>query len=284
MTKTTPTTAEQRANEVFEQMARQMANAASSVKLVTGVANNAAVLVMLYAHDKIKQHPRYKHKVKQAFRQALKTREDYERQLLHTQTNRFFHVDDMIPSSRKVYGADFTDQQYFEFWQSLGGPIYNKSWPFITSLWNKYRLSLINHHIEHPELLAWPMVAMSCLELARKLYQRVLDEAIEEYKFSRRLVERTFKDFDIDPVVKAWHKALSLLENTSYQLEPTEDKNIEMGLLQILDIWANPENFYDSTMEVIPAYDDIFRTKGEMKKALRNISEVREAVVEEMNK
>ena len=77
---------------------------------------------------------------------------------------------------------------------------------------------------------------------------------------------------------------MSLIENTSYQLEPTEDKNIEMGLLQILDIWANPENFYDSTMEVIPAYDDIFRTKGEMKKALRNISEVREAVIEEMNK
>ena len=68
------------------------------------------------------------------------------------------------------------------------------------------------------------------------------------------------------------------------QQVPSNFVRLKMGLLQILDIWANPENFYDSTMEVIPAYDDIFRTKGEMKKALRNISEVREAVIEEMNK
>lgn len=271
-------------NERFEQIVRQMANAASSVKLVTGAANNAAILVMLDAHDKIKQHPRYRHQVKQAFKQALKTREDYERQLLHTQTNRFFHVDDMIPTSRKVYGADFTDRQYFEFWQSIGSPIYTKSWPFITSLWNKYRLSLINHNIQHADLLAWPMVAMSCLELAQKLYHHVIEEVIEDYKFPRRVVERTFKDFDIGPVGKAWYKALSLIENTSYKLDSTEDKNIENGLVQLLEIWSNPENYYDATMNTIHEYDEIFRTKGEMKKAMRNIAEVKQVVVEEMNK
>jgi hypothetical protein len=37
-------------------------------------------------------------------------------------------------------------------------------------------------------------------------------------------------------------------------------------------------------MNTIPEYDEIFRTKGEMKKAMRNIAEVKQVVVEEMNK
>ena len=67
-------------------------------------------------------------------------------------------------------------------------------------------------------------------------------------------------------------------------MDSTEDKNIENGLVQLLEIWSNPENYYDATMNTIPEYDEIFRTKGEMKKAMRNIAEVKQVVVEEMNK
>ena len=37
------------------------------IKLVCGVGNSAAHLVMLNAHDKIKQHPAYKQRVKKAY-------------------------------------------------------------------------------------------------------------------------------------------------------------------------------------------------------------------------
>ena len=75
-----------------------------------------------------------------------------------------------------------------------------------------------------------------------------------------------------------------LLDDTRYELNETEDKNISVGIQQIIEIWANPANYYDSTTATIQDFEEIFRTRGEMKKALRNVSEVREAVAEEMVK
>ena len=268
--------------EQLDKIAHDLANAASMVKLVTGTAGNAAILVMMHAMDQVRKHPRYKHGVKHAFKQAQETRQHYERQLLHAEYNRFFRVADMTEGSRKTYGKDFTDQQYFEFWQSMGGPIYTKSWPFLTSLWNKYRLSLLNHGIQHPDIVAWPMVAMSCLQLAQKMYQRTIEEIIDIYQLPRRLVVNVFRDFDLGNIIKAWYKAVDTLDSTHYQLEETEDKNIAVGLEQLVDCWKDPDTLYDTVMKVIPDYDEIFRTKGEMKKALRNIADVREATNERL--
>ena len=48
--------------------------------------------------------------------------------------------------------------------------------------------------------------------------------------------------------------------------------------------WANPDYMYDSVVKTLPEYEDIFRTKGEMKKALRNIEEVRAQTWNELEK
>lgn len=263
----------------FDELAKKMAYAAANIKMVTGMANNAAVLIMLDAHDKIKHHPRYRQAVKHAFRQALKAREDYERGLLHADYNRLFHVDDMMPESRKIYADDLTDADYFGMWLALGDPIYTKTRPFLGSMWNKYRLSLFNHGIAHPDLLAWPMVAMSCLQLAKKMYDKAIERVIEEYSLPPELVRRTFKGFDIASIVQAWAKAVRLLDDTRYKLETTEEKNIEVGLLQICDIWRDPENYYEALRENIKEFEEVFRTKGEQKKALRSIAEARTATL-----
>jgi succinate dehydrogenase/fumarate reductase flavoprotein subunit len=48
-----------------------------------------------------------------------------------------------------------------------------------------------------------------------------------------------------------------------------------MGIIQLAETWVNPDYIYESVSETLPEYEEIFRTKGEMKKALRNIEEVR---------
>jgi succinate dehydrogenase/fumarate reductase flavoprotein subunit len=60
-----------------------------------------------------------------------------------------------------------------------------------------------------------------------------------------------------------------------YELEEVEERNINLGIIQLAETWANPDYMYDSVSESLPDYAEIFRTKGEMKKALRNIEEVR---------
>lgn len=264
-----------------DEIAHLLGSVASSVKLVTGITNNTAIAVMLDAHDKIRQHPRYRHAVKSAYKGAIKTWHDYESALLHATENRFFHVDDMTPKTRKIYG-DITDADYFEFWRSTGDLVYAKTFPLVTSLVNKYRLSLLHHGIAHPELVAWPLAAMVALHIAQRSYHAVIEDAIANTPLPRWLVERTFKDFDIAPLCAAWDKAVQLTDQTHYVLDSTEDRNIEMGMEQLAQAWANPDNIFDSVMASIPEYAEIFRTKGEMKKALREIAETRQATEAEL--
>jgi len=61
-----------------------------------------------------------------------------------------------------------------------------------------------------------------------------------------------------------------------YPLDEAEDRNIHLGIEQLVQAWLNPDMLYDSTQETIPDFDDIFRTKGEMKKAMREIAEYKE--------
>jgi succinate dehydrogenase/fumarate reductase flavoprotein subunit len=66
-----------------------------------------------------------------------------------------------------------------------------------------------------------------------------------------------------------------MTEPLHYELEDVETRNINHGIIQLAETWANPDYMYDSVSESLPDFEEIFRTKGEMKKALRNIEEVR---------
>lgn len=264
----------------FDELQTIIQKAAATMKLVCGVANNAAILVMYDAYDKVRQHPRFKHAVKKAYNDAIATHEAYERNLLYADTNRFFHVEDMPPEIRKKYG-DITDADYFEFWQCMGGTAYKSTYPLITSLWNKYRLSLNDHKIPNAEIIAWPMTAHVCLEMACSLYKTTVTDICDYNHLPHKVVNNVFDGYNLKPVADKWRKALDITEPMiSYKLDNTEYHNIGLGIEQIYDAWSHPDLYYDATIDTINDFGDIFRTKGEQKKALREISE---AVNEERN-
>lgn len=276
---------------------RQLSAAASMVKLVMGVANGCAINIMLDCFSEVSgkatdpktgnrkpPHPRYKHQVKQAYKHAIDEYHAYEHRLIYATTNRFFHLDDLTAKYRKIYG-DITDAEFFEFWKGTSARAYQVSRPLVTSLWNKYRLSLLNHGIKNAEILAWPMVGQACLTLAVDIFHHAVDDAIQAVPMLQpHQVRGLFKDFNLHRVREAWTRALMMTEDIRYELEPTEQKNIDMGILQLAETWANPDYMYDSVSETLPDFADIFRTKGEMKKALRNIEEVRAQTWDELEK
>lgn len=258
------------------------------VKVVMGVTNGCALNIMMDCYTELSgkaidpktggfkpAHPKFRHHVKAAYKQAVKEYHDYERGLLHTQTNRFFHVADLSPKYRKIYG-DITDSQFFEFWKGTSAKAYQVSRPLVTSLWNKYRLSLLNHHVPNAEQLAWACVGQAVLTLACDIYETALKDAHSACPILQaHQIRDLFSGFSLRRVREAWTKALRLTEDIAYELEETESKNIEMGIIQLTETWVNPDYIYDSVSETLPEYEEIFRTKGEMKKALRNIEEVR---------
>ena len=284
--------------EQFNETARRMASAAGVVKLICGVGNNAAWQVVLHALTEINgnkidpkdptgnrhlpPHPRYRHEVKRAFKMAIEAWHDYERRLIHATENRMFHMADMGEKARKTYG-DITDRQYYDFWASVGGPAYQKTRPLITSLWNKHRLSLLNHHVKDADKVAWVITAQAALELAEQLYEKAIRECIDGYKLPEYMVRGVFGQFSLKTVSERWRRALMMLApETEFKLESTEKRNIELGLTQLCEAWLDPSLLYNSTMQSVEDYDEIFRTHGYQKKALREIAEVRDETMEDL--
>lgn len=257
--------------------------AASMVKLTCGVCNNAAWLVCLHALDELKHSSRYRGEAKRAFKQTVEMLHQYERRLIYATTNRMFCVADMTEETRKKYG-NITDREYYDFWKSQGAQAYQGSWQWVCNLQNKYRLSLLHHGIDDAASIAWGMTAQASLEVACTAYRSSIKTAKQDTGFPQRIIDDLFTQFSLEAVTKAWKKALTLYAPDGMAVDPdaTEQRNIELGIEQLHDVWLDPETLFGSTIEAVENYDEVFRTKGEMKKALRELAEVRADVQAEL--
>ena len=274
---------------MYEEIVKAASNAAAIFKLVCGVGNNAAWLVMLDAYDHAKRCKAFRrslrggHMVGWYFKKAVNDFKDYERQLLTTGKNRMFHVADMTEDVRRKYG-DISDAEYYEFWKGVGGVAYAKTQPHITSLWNKYRVSLIKHDVKDAEHVAWVMTAQAAIDLSLAMYESAMKECETGMNLHRQLLDGIFGQFSLKTVSKDWMRALMLLapETDNYQLDSTEERNIDLGLQQLMEAWLDPELLYSSASGAVDDYEEIFATKGFVKKVQREIAEVRAETLKEL--
>ncbi len=261
-----------------------VAQGAGLVKMVCGVANNAARNVMLEGHDHARRCKRYGHQVKRAFVMAEKEWHDYERRLVYATENRMFHVADMTPEIRRKYG-DITDRQYYDFWASMGGVAYDKTRPVLTSLWNKHRLSMEGHGVQDAEHVAWVLNASAALELAIHLYEGVVRQCCVDLNIPKSIALRIFSQFDLSRVVTAWNKTMMLLApDSSYPLDALEKRNVELGVEQLCEAWVDPSLMYDSSRESVQEYVEVFASKGFQKKVLREIADVQAETEKELKR
>jgi hypothetical protein len=286
----------------MQQLEQTVAQVAGFVKMMTGVANNAALAIMLHCLNKIADvrskesyaeepwhpHPRYKQRVKQLFNQALQEKDHYRRRLMYPGEHgvRFFSVGDMPDEARRKYGV-VSDKTYFEFWEGTGALAYQKSQPLVGSLWNKFRLSLQQHGVPNAELVAWGLVGANVLELAVVVWQRAMKSAHEAFEglLTMDYVEQLYRPFSLHCVSLKWRQALSLLapEVNTYSLDSLEERNIEMGVQQLMELWISPDLPFDSTIQAVEDFsDDIFSTPGHAKKAMRELADMRNAAVKDL--
>ena len=269
----------------YEELNRTIAVVASQVKLAVGIGNNAAWAAVLEAHDHIRQHRNYRHEVKRLYKQALQEFHDYEARLMHTQKNRMFRVSDMSENTRKKYG-DITDREYYDFWTATGATAYTQTRPFVTNLHNKYRISLEAHGVKQPDILAWAMTADACLKIARQIYNVTLQVMEDVFKVRRKILIEVFGQFDLSRVIACWQTAMRKTDKGAFDYDMTdiERKNIEHAIDDLIDRWSDTQKHLRITNETMKDYDDIFRTKGEMKKAQRELSELEQELKEDEDK
>lgn len=277
-----------------EELELQVSQCSGFVKMMCGVANNCAIQVVNMCRSKIEDirdeksykerprrpHPGYKHRAKLLFRQFFQEWHTMESTLLYPSAGetRFFHVADMPEGARKKYGT-MTDAQYFEFWKGTGVLAYQKSLPLVTSLQNKFRLSLERHGVKHAQQTAWAMTADAVLQLACETFDRSMRSCHEALPYLElSFVENLWKAFSPKRPAETWRKAMLLMapDCDGYKLDSDEERNIALGLQQLRELWLSSDLPFDATIAAVEDYDeDIFRTRGEAKKSIRELSEMR---------
>lgn len=260
-----------------DELTYRVAKVAGLVKTMTGIGNNAAWQACIDANEQLKKHKRYRQSVKQGFTDTLKAFQSYERRLVYAEANRLFSVSDLTPEYRKRYG-NISDREYYDYWAATGTTAYYQKRQWMTNLWNKFRLSLIGHKVPDPHTVAWGMAADACMKLAVCIYENAIKAGVDDFGVPRPLLEVIFGSLNISPVEKRWDRALMMLEpfTATYELNEHEQRNIQLGLDQLQEEWTSCATLREALSETTEAYEDVFRTKGEMKKALRFIETIRE--------
>ena len=288
--------------EQIKNLEHTIAQCAGFVKMMCGVSVNCAVTIAKDALDKIADvraaseykekpwnpHPNYKGRTKALFNQYENEKHNYYSYLLYPANGevRFFDLKDMPEEARRKYKT-MTGREYFEFWKSTGAHAYLKSQPLIGSLHNKFRVSLTGHGVPRPELVAWGLVGASVLELAQETWQRAMrsvQEACDNLLILQD-IERIYKPFSPQRMSIAWQRALKYLspEADGYKLDDQETRNIALGLDQLRELWISTDLPFDATIQAVDDYsDDIFATKGYAKKAMRELAEMREDAIRDL--
>ena len=265
-----------------EDIQYQMGQMAIIVKIVCGVANNCAWLACLEAHDKLKKHPRYRHACKKAYKAALEEFHRYERELVYGFRNAMFSIDNLPAGTREKF-RDITDREYYELWAACGATAYNHTKPLLTSLVNKYRLALTHIGSEHPDIYAWALAGQICLELAVTVHNEAVWPTPPSIHLREQVVRAVFAKFSLRKVKTKWYKAIQLTEPDTFSRDfsAADDKNIQLGIDQLLDAWTDAQTIFAAALEATRSSDEMFRTKGDMKAVLREIGELGRHVIAE---
>lgn len=266
----------------YAKVEKRLGDFSGVLKLYIGACNNATFLVMMNALDAMKKHPIWRqrfHKAKGMFMKALKEWKAYEYQLLHAKDNRMFHLADYAPEVRKKYG-DISDQEYYDYWCSIGSFAYDYSKDMLNSLKYKYQKALDASKVEGAEYLAEAMLAMTCLNCCETMLEVHLENGVEHVGIQRPILDRFFGDFSLKKVRDVWYQALKLTipQLIDKDFDPDNERNIQIGIRQLAERWADEKMLYHAINDATEDYQEVFRTEGEWKKALRIIHEARKTL------
>ena len=142
---------------------------------------------------------------------------------------------------------------------------------------NKYRVSLIQHGVKDAEHVAWVMTAQAALDLAGAMYESAMKECEVGLSLHRKVLDEVFSQFSLKTISKDWMRAMMLLapETDPIKLSEVEERNIDLGLQQLMEAWLDPELLYSSASGAVEDFNEIFASKGFVKKVQREIAEVK---------
>lgn len=242
--------------------------------IVMATCNYAAMVVVGDALDKVRELPEYNARFSQMRRAFLKAEEErhaYDRGIRYSD-NHWLDVSNFTKEEQKRYAPDLSPDDYLDYWQCIGGKSYKKMENEINVLRNKFRLSVEAHGYPNAEEAAYVLAGASMLMLCDAVYTKYVKHVAHICCIKATEAHEQLKDFSLQRMMLAWSKCVRGMGKITL-LDAHESRNVELTLEQLIDHWNDDHFFRDSVLETAEEFPEIFRTKGEQKKYLREYAE-----------
>lgn len=260
-------------SKVLKDVMRMTTLCTGMVKAMCAMPNNVSCIMLYNAYEFARKHPAYKQKTKQLYKHTMETYMAYERRLCRATNYRMFEVADLAPEARKRYSGNITNEDYFTLWQDYGSTGYRLALPHLQALTHKFRLSLRRRGVPYEDIVCHQLTAQAVLDIAVSIHRSAITLARDEFRLPTEIIQRNYEQFSLNNVAMALEKAVHALCSEEYALDEQEERNIQLSIKDIADTFAKQENMLEAVIDTIHNNEEIFRTKGEMKKVLRICTE-----------
>ena len=245
--------------------------------VVSGVSNNCALLIVGNSLDSVRRSTRANGAVRKKMELVRKEIGIYEYKLEHS-PYKFFDTCDMANETRKLYKNSLTRSEYFDYWRATGNAGYTLIKNYIYALRHKYYLIERRSHTEEESAVrADVAIAFTVLSLAVRTWEETIAQCAAAHKLPKSSFAKIFREFSLKNVMQRWETLLTEIfpDINEKNCDNSDKHNIEICANDLLHRWLSKDFITDSLEKATVEYDELFRTKGCLKKVLKSISIMR---------
>lgn len=243
--------------------------AVTFIRMVSGMANALAFLVLGNCRERMRPWKRYKFDIKAGFERSIQLEDQYDMRML-TSPHGIFDFNELEDEYKEKYREDLTSKEYYEFWKASCSQMFTKVWPIIQALSYKYYKSLKSHDIEGAEYMQWALTGTVILELAQAQFTGAMMTLEQENKIPRFVLDEVVGCFSIKELFDQWTKTAKKVVPI-YELTKDEEANIALSLKQIQGMMSDNTIILQSMAQNIKAWsNEIMRSQRLAKKTSKN--------------
>lgn len=245
--------------------------------VVSGISNNCALLVVGNSLDSVRRSARANGAVRKKMGLVRKEIGVYEYKLENS-SYKFFDTYDMAAETRKLYKSSLTRSEYFDYWRATGNAGYTIIKNYIYALRHKYYLIERRSRTEEESAVrADVAIAFTVLSLAVRTWEETIAQCAATYKLPKSSFAKIFREFSLKDVMSRWEALLTEIfpDINEKNCDNSDKHNIEICANDLLHRWLSKDFITDSLEKATVEYDELFRTKGCLKKVLKSISIMR---------
>lgn len=267
-----------------ERVSILLSHSAGMLKLYMGCWYNVTMVLMQEAEYQLRQTGYYARMVKKLHSLAMNAVQKFEHDMKHPQEGelKLFNMEGFNGEYREQFQKDLTDEEYFEFWQGLGGETWAKYKNYIMSMAYKWQRYLERVGARDAKVLSLVMATNEMLSFCAIGFQTVCDHEAASLPLMNMKVHRIFQALDPAPVQQAWHRMCQAIVGHLPDMTDTERNDVRLSIDSVSQYLIDPLIIKQLEIDTVRQYAEVFGNRAKQSKAIDDMTAMREEIRQEM--